>query len=124
MGEIISFIIFIILSIMAVLWLRVLLIAYELTENSLKIRFLGLPLCKLPYKEIRSCEVVKAAKLWRPAVVFSDHWWLHTRLFVDGIIIQSKWRKYVLTPENPQEFCSLITHHQQQQNVTQCSESK
>jgi hypothetical protein len=123
MNAIIGFTFLILMGLIGILWLPAVAISYELTEDKLKIRTYGIRRCNIPYKEIKYCEVIKAAELWRPSIFLKGRLW-HTHLFVDGIIIHSEWGNYVLTPRNPLEFYNLITQHQQQQNATQHDESQ
>ncbi len=89
-------------------WFRVLIIRYRVTQWAVQIRIFGLPIFRIPYRNIRSFDVVRASNLWRGASILSFPLWLHTRLFVDGVVIRSKWRAYVLTPEHPEEFVESI----------------
>jgi hypothetical protein len=95
-------------------WFRLLIIRYHLTESSIRITIFGLPMFRIPYRHIQSCELVKASELWKPwrSLLFRALW-LHTRLFVDGTVVQSRWIRYVLTPENPEEFTKLVGERQQ-----------
>lgn len=108
MNVVIPLILFPVLAVIVLRWVRLAIVKYRLTENALKIEIFGLPIFRIPYKNIRRCEFVGASKLWRLSTFFMFPLWLHTRLFVDGIIIQAKWRRYVLTPKNPEEFVKLI----------------
>jgi hypothetical protein len=107
MGAVIALILFISWGVFGIVWLPRLSRSYELTEKSLKIWAFGIRMRNIPYEEIRYCEVVKAAKLWRPAGLLGSYNWYHTRWFVNGIIIQqSGWGKVVLTPENQKSSAS------------------
>ena len=112
---VIIFVITVVLTISV--WWRTCALTYQLTEHCLRVRSCGVPHFTLQYNEIRYCEVVKAKVLWSLRTVMRTKRWFHTRYFVDGIIIHSVWGNYVLTPENPQEFCALIAHHQNHPNT-------
>ena len=94
-------------------WFRLLIIKYHLSENTIRIAIFGLPIFRIRYCHIQSCEIVKASKLWKPRFFLQFPLWLHTRLFVDGVLIKGRWRRYVLTPDNPEEFIKIVSERQQ-----------
>lgn len=90
-------------------WFRLLIIKYRLMRGMIRITILSLPMFHIPYQHIRSCEVVKASQLWKPwRALFFRAWWLHTRMFVDGVVIKAGQRWYVITPEKPEQFLHLV----------------
>jgi hypothetical protein len=114
MNPVIAIAAFLILFYVFARWFRLLVIRYYLTESSIRITVFGLPIFRIPYRRIKSCELVKASRLWTPwSSLLFRALWLHTRLFVDGTIIKSGWVWYVLTPENPGEFVKLVAQRQQ-----------
>jgi len=113
MDAFIAVVAFLLLIYVTFRWFRLLIIKYHLAESAIRITIFGLPVFRIPYHRIHSCELVKASKLWKPKIFLSFPLWLHTRLFVDGVMIKGKWRRYVLTPDNPEEFVKLVTQRQQ-----------
>ncbi len=112
MNGLIAVAVFLALIYLTLRWFRLLIIRYHLTEKSVRITIFGLPVFRIPYVRIQSCELVKASSLWRPKFFFLFPLWLHTRLFVDGVVIKARWRRYVLTPEQPEKFIKVITERQ------------
>ena len=119
MKGLITVVIFLTLIYVAFRWSRLLIVRYHLSEKSVRISIFGLPIFRIPYSRIQYCELVKASALWRPKSFFLFPLWLHTRLFVDGVVIKARWRRYVLTPENPEEFVKFITERQQRFRKTE-----
>ena len=113
LGGVIAFALFVGGVYLAFRWFRVLIIKYRLSERAIRISVFGLPLFRIPYSYIRSAEIVRARQLWTLRSFLSLPLWLHTRLFVDGVVIKSRWRWYVLTPECPDEFIRTLRERQQ-----------
>jgi hypothetical protein len=113
MDAFIAVVAFLLLVYVTFRWFRLLIIKYQLTESAIRITIFGLPIFRIPYRHIQACEFVQASNLWKPNSFLSFPLWLHTRLFVDGVMIKGKWRRYVLTPDNPEEFVKLVTQRQQ-----------
>lgn len=114
MNGLIAVVAFLVLVYVFLRWFRLLIIKYHLTGNAIRIDVFGLPVFRIPYQRIESCELVKASKLWRPwGLLPLRALWLHTRLFVDGTVVKSGWIRYVLTPENPEEFIKFVMEHRQ-----------
>lgn len=91
-------------------WLRLWIVRYEITASSIRIRAIGLPILRIQYARIQSCELVKASKLWQPwRLLFFRTLWLHTRFFVDGAVIKTRWFRYVMTPDDPVEFVRIVS---------------
>lgn len=118
MSEAIALTLFISWMVFIIVWARR-FVSYELTENCVIVRHFGFRKCKIPYEEIRHCEVLQATELWRPSRLLGSYRWWHSRRFVGGIIIHSTWGNFVLTPKNPQEFSRLLAERQQRSKDSQ-----
>jgi hypothetical protein len=85
-------------------------LTYSITENHVRIRFLGIPLSTIPYGHIRNVKLipVRSAYLMNPLTT----WSYQNRLwFREGVLIVKKYaliRNIVLTPAKPREVVEKI----------------
>lgn len=123
LGGVIALVLFAAGTYLVFRWLRVLIITYRLSKRAIRISIFGLPLFRIPYRYIRSAEIVRARQLWTLRSFLLFPLWLHTRLFVDGIVIKSRWRRYVLTPECPDEFIRTLRECQRANELPRANQS-
>lgn len=109
MNCLIAIAIFLLLAYVFAQWFGLLMVQYSLTETEIRIYLFGIRIRRIAFRNITSCEIIPASRLWRPwnQLLFRA-FWLHRRLFVDGLVIKSGSFRYVITPKDPQQVLSII----------------
>ena len=83
-------------------------INYSIERGAVRVKYWVVPLVTIHFKSIRSAKIVKASRLWEYYVLKIGIVRLHKTLWMDAVVIRTRFLTYIITPNDPDKFLDRI----------------